>query len=275
VSHTIDPPTEAGMPFYMNTAGGRLFAVHHSPRAVDSSLPAVVCCYPFGQETLRAHRAFRQLAVRLARRGQHTLRFDYHGSGDSSGESGEGNLDRWEMDIEAAAAELKSRACVRALGLVGLRLGAALAATVAARRLDLDHVVLWEPVVSGREYLEEIEISHARLLEDRGLVAERGADGGRTTEVLGFPLTPTMQRGLEGIDLLRLARAPGKRILILEHGERATTRALGHRLGGLGARVDYECVPEAPVWERRDMDQAVIPPRTLERIVGWLSRGTE
>ena len=73
------------------------------------------------------------LLEQLAAQGWHVLRFDYFGTGDSAGEFDEADLTGWEADIEQALDELLDMAGARKVALVGLRLGATLAARVAAR----------------------------------------------------------------------------------------------------------------------------------------------
>ena len=71
---------------------------------VLAELGAVLCA-PWGQEYMRTHRALRQLATQLDRAGIHVFRFDYFGTGDSSGDSDAGTPLRWIEDIRSAADE--------------------------------------------------------------------------------------------------------------------------------------------------------------------------
>ena len=73
---------------------------------------------------MRTHWAFRKLAGFLAREGFHVLRFDYYGTGDSAGDYHESNIGQWLADIHEAADELKDRADVRDISVVGLQCGA-------------------------------------------------------------------------------------------------------------------------------------------------------
>src|SRR5919201_1417748 len=97
----------------------------------------IVLCYPGPQEYNVAHLAFRKLAGLLARRGWHVLRFDYRGTGDSAGASDEGDPTLWIQDLRAAVAELKDIAGISAVSVVGLRLGAAVAALDCAQGLSV------------------------------------------------------------------------------------------------------------------------------------------
>jgi alpha/beta superfamily hydrolase len=69
----------------------------------------------------------RLLAKQLSDAGLHVLRFDYHGTGDSSGEVGAGQFDVWVNDVALAADELLEISGVDSLTVVGLRTGAQLA----------------------------------------------------------------------------------------------------------------------------------------------------
>lgn len=268
VTRNIRAPGPA-RPQHLAAPAGPLFAVHHEPASRESARLAVVCCGPFGQEYLRAHRAFYQLAMRLSRAGAHALRFDYYGTGDSWGESHEGDLIRWRSDVVVAATALEASTQLP-VALVGLRLGATLAALAAAHRRGIERLVLWEPIVCGRDYLDELARAHRDLLADRKLDARTVAEQDGTTEVLGFPMAPALRHTLADLDLLTLPVRPAPSILIIENDPRPELDDLSERLRALGAQVDRAHLPEPPIWERREMDQSVVPPRTLDHIVSWL-----
>ena len=260
-------------PQHIATERGTLFAVHHVPAGRSPASTGVVCCYPSGQEYLRAHRAFSQLALRLSREGAHVLRFDYHGTGDSSGQSHDGALERWTADILAAVDWLRAVGDVTRISLVGLRLGATLATRAALCGGGIDRLVLWEPVVSGRSYLGEVAGAHRALLLDRGVDAH-GPELTGSDEILGFPMRPALRRDIESVDLLALPKAPAPHVLLVEQHPRAELEQLARTLEALGARVDQARAAEPRVWERGlgDKDQSLIPPQTLDHIVRWFRR---
>jgi pimeloyl-ACP methyl ester carboxylesterase len=129
-----------------------LFGFYHAPLSALSRDVGVVLCNPLGHEAMCAHRTYRHLAERFAASGVAALRFDYHGTGDSSGEPEEPErVAAWIKGINAAVAELRARAGVGRTVLFGVRFGATLASWVAAERGDIDDLVLWAPFSSGRE----------------------------------------------------------------------------------------------------------------------------
>lgn len=184
-----------------------LASVHHTPRLRPRGV-AVLLCNPFGEEAVRAHRAYRVLARRLDEAGYPTLRFDYAGTGDSSGEVGEFGLDHWLEDIAAAAAALREATGQSRIAVIGLRLGGTLAALAAQRGLLRPaHLLLWDPVVDGAAYLRDLERAHRDYLrEELGDAAPADA-GGSLTEVLGTPIDTALRAALSAIDLA--AAPPG------------------------------------------------------------------
>ena len=137
------------MPFYFGTRERHLFGVYDPARTTGRSARAAVICHPWGDEQIHAYRTLRQLASRLSQAGFHVLRFDYYGTGDSAGHTGDNDLPGSCSDIETAMAELREMTGVGKLTLVGLRLGASLAAKVAATCADdLETLVLWDPLAA-------------------------------------------------------------------------------------------------------------------------------
>ncbi len=116
----------------------------------------VLLCQPVGHEYMCSYRAFRVLASHLANAGFPVLRFDYEGSGDSvAAAENSQSVPTWTSNISTAADELIRRSNCEKIVLVGLRLGASLAAIAAASRTDVDSLVLWSPCTTGRSFLRQ------------------------------------------------------------------------------------------------------------------------
>jgi pimeloyl-ACP methyl ester carboxylesterase len=248
-------------PFFFGTRQRRLFGLYTPGHAGGPAARAAVLCHPWGQEYLRAHRSMRRLGDLLTRADVHVLRFDYFGTGDSAGDLAGADLAGWQGDIDLAIDELRDTTGVAQVGLVGLRLGATLAAAAAARRPDdVDRLVLWDPVVQGQEYAAEL----SRL-------APGGADGDGTVEVLGFPLTERMAREIRAVDLLELVPRLPERTFVV-----ASQRLASH--GALRAALEqsrrsgtaFEEIPSPPAWtEEGNIGVGAIPVSVLQRIAQW------
>jgi pimeloyl-ACP methyl ester carboxylesterase len=175
-------------PLYLGTQERRLFALYEPAAAKDRRSRAAVLCHPWGAEYVYAHRTMRQLAVRLSACGFHTLRFDYFGTGDSGGEDSEANPAAAEADVESAIEGLRDIVGAARVTLIGLRLGATLAARAAVRRQEnVEALVLWDPIV-----LPEEAAAMTRSLPARTLVMltdTRAVDfTGVTAESMSAPI---------------------------------------------------------------------------------------
>lgn len=247
-------------PIYFGTSAEPLFGVYHPSRAKGPATLGVVLCAPWGQEYMRTHRAYRQLATQLTRAGVHVFRFDYFGTGDSVGASDAGTPLRWIEDIRSAADELKDNAGIEQIGFVGLRLGATLAAAAADGRDDVKRLVLWDPVLDGGEYVTEL-LTHA---DDGATEALAG--------VHGFPVTATMKRELPGLKLAALVRKGGPETLVVVSEEKAEYSAMVRQAAAGGAPVTLRHIASAGNWE--DMDRlgaALLPQQIIRGIVSWLA----
>jgi pimeloyl-ACP methyl ester carboxylesterase len=200
---------------------------------------AVLLCYPGVQEYNTAHWAFRRLASMLARDGFHVLRFDWSGTGDSWGETTDGTIETWLGDIEAAVEEARDASGARAIALVGMRLGAAIAALACSRGLSAQTLVLWEPVVRGTDYIDELEVlderENLRLLHH----VRRARD-----ELVGFPFSRTLRRSIAQLDLFESLPVGAKRVAIVVGQERPDFRELGDAFERAGLDSRYVYAPE-------------------------------
>jgi uncharacterized protein len=260
-------------PVYFGTGERRLFGLYTPAQAAASGGRSIVLCHPWGQEYLRAHRSMRRLATMLAGSGFHVFRFDYYGTGDSDGDATSGDLSGWTDDIESAIAELRDTTGASRVVLAGIRLGGALAASVAARNPRLvESLILWDPVLSGPEYLSELARDAAPYPERGARLSHRRVHVDGEWEVRGFPVTERLARDIETVDVIRLtADLPEKTFIISSHGQPSHV-LLKSALSSHNHPAIMEEVVGAPAWlEERDLGAGVIPVKVLHRIVSWLT----
>lgn len=204
-----------------------LGALHH-PRRLRARTAAVLLCNPFGEEASRAHRIYRVLAMQLERAGYACLRFDYRGTGDSAGASEDASIADWVADIGRAADELRRASGSAQLVLVGLRLGATLAAMASAGGLAVRHLIAWDPVLDGRGYLDELTTQHAAYLRDE--IGDDWQPHPGAVEALGFPLTPALTAELAAIDLAAITPRAELLTVVSSRGATPSPWPRAHRI---------------------------------------------
>jgi pimeloyl-ACP methyl ester carboxylesterase len=211
----------------------------------------------------------RRMANLLSEEGFAVLRFDYYGTGDSSGQSGEGNVAQWKDDIRTAYYELTDMAGTRSISIVGTRLGAALACQSAAEGLRIRDLVLWDPVVDGKKYMEELRCLHdtLQLNNQLGSLSSHEADW-----LLGYRFPAEMREGIGAINLLSLRPGECERLFLIVSEERPDYRALSDRLAEGSKRFEYDFVPDASLWSsNEDFDQALLVNEILRKVISLLA----
>jgi pimeloyl-ACP methyl ester carboxylesterase len=260
-------------PFYFGTSRRPLFGVYHPPRTRAPRATGVVLCYPLWQEYMRAHRAFRQLAILLSKAGFPVLRFDYFGTGDSGGDGESGDVAQWVTDVRTAIDELKDTAGVRSVTLVGLRIGAVLAAMAPADRTDVDRVVLWDPVIDGAGYVDDLIASLARDVAAGEAPAADAA--GDVLGIKGFPLTRSMRDALCAVNLQSLTPVPAGRLSVIVSEEREEYAGFHRSLVQRGARAELRVVPSAGNWGEVDRwGSALLPQAIIQGIVACIDEAS-
>lgn len=190
----------AETPFFFAREDARLFGILHAPQGPAKPL-AFVMSHPFGEEKLWSHRVFVSCARALAERGHAVLRFDYCGAGDSSGMSADTSLATHRVDLQAAIRTLEERMpSVERIGLIGLRLGASFAALLLeaagdSPRLRSAPLVLWDPILDGDSYFQELLRSnlstqlavYGKVIDNREVLTAR-IRAGETVNVDGYEI---------------------------------------------------------------------------------------
>lgn len=193
---------------FFGTAQRNLFGILQRPTQ-GAQRAGVILCNAFGQEAIRAHRMMRVLAERLVRQGHPVLRFDYFGSGEAMGEDVDADLEGWTKDLLTADSELRQRTGVNQTIWMGMRLGATVALKASQQAPSgLKCLILWDPVIDGKRYLEHLRERHVAVLESAFSVKQRPAPSqialkpaSYLDEAIGAAVSPAMRQQLITLSL--------------------------------------------------------------------------
>ena len=191
----------------------------------------VVLVEPPAYEGMCAHWAFARLSTRLAAQGFAVLRVDLLGTGDSADLAEDAPVvDAWQRSVHEACDAARAWSAGAPLSLLGLRLGATLAAAVAAARDDVQALVLLDPSASGRTWLREQKaLALTSGVGIGGPAVEDTDDGGQS--ILGYRYSPHTQATLSALKLDALPRPGAPAVLVIHRDDRPldakALRALG------------------------------------------------
>lgn len=244
-------------PFYFGRSDRRLFGIYDAPAAAGTVKRAAILCQPWGPEYLYAHRTMRQLALKLAAEGIHALRFDYFGAGDSGGEAIDLDLQGCEADLETAIDEVRDMAGSVRITLIGLRLGASIAARVAIKpSVAVDSLVIWDPIMSGAQYLQQLGVA---------------PDATPPVEALGVRLSTTMLRDLKALTLGPALPPDLPRTLMLLTDPAQPHRAVAPtNRDSATALHTIEFREDVCPWLESTANMGLAPYSAIQRIVTWL-----
>ena len=193
---------------------GTRFCVSHPPADGSARERGVVYVHPFGEEMNKSRRMAALQCRRLAAAGYAVLQIDLYGCGDSAGGFADARWPIWKRDVHAAVEWLRQRGSA-AITLWGLRLGATLAADVTRDgSAGVERLVMWQPVVSGEQYLTQfLRLQLAAEMLSAG-AAQSGVQElraalarGEMLEIGGYELHPELALAIGSLKLAELIPA--------------------------------------------------------------------
>jgi alpha-beta hydrolase superfamily lysophospholipase len=246
--------------------------MYHTPAAASRAPEfGVVLCNPIGYEAMSVHRSYRHLAEQVSARGQVALRFDYDGTGDSAGRSDDpGRVRAWLESIRTAVAYVRAVSGVRRVALVGVRFGATLATLVSLEDAEIDRVVAWAPVVSGRAQMRELRAFR--------MIKRQSAPTDGSEEVAGYYFSRETLADLAAIDTTSAGSGSTlerpKRVLVLSQtaGPRGAPddAKLVAWWKARGAHPTLAADEGYGAMMREDPYDGVVSGATISNIVTWL-----
>lgn len=257
---------------YFGDSASALFGVWSQPSGGTEHDHGVVLCPPIGQEHVRTHWALRQVSAALCRAGFHCLRFDWFGVGDSAGELRDASLARWREDLANAVQELRDTAGVQRISVVGLRVGATIAA-LAAAELSPTSLVLWDPIVEGRAYVTALGRLTRLLVADRfrywNLDAERRTLG--AAELVGFDFGAKLLAELEQLDLGGGEMIPEVPLCLVRSSADPTLQRFGTRLTAGQREVTVHDTELQAGWTNpEEVERLLLPGDAIRALTAFL-----
>ncbi len=253
--------------------GHVLRGVVHQP--AQDPVAGLVFVHPFAEEKKCSHRVLVEAARAASDMGCAVLRFDLRGCGDSDGDFADATLDGWREDLRAALAYGRAELPCDKLGLLGLRLGGALAAELAETELDLVCPAVWEPVVDGARYLS---LTMRRSMMRKKLTAHEGGDeapeeedepGETEIDFDGYLVPAEVQAEISAIDLLAEPKAFPGPALVLNLSPRSKVAVPMEELASLYVSGEAQVVRQEPIWSTVGL---VDPAATLSITSEWMRR---
>jgi predicted ATP-grasp superfamily ATP-dependent carboligase/alpha-beta hydrolase superfamily lysophospholipase len=257
-------------PAYIGSSASPLFTVLHSDATALPRNCIAVICPPLGYEYTHSHRSVRHLADALARNGIPALRLDYQGTGDSPGSDLDPDrLSHWLQSIRLAVAAARAMRSDAKVCLLGIRLGATLAAIIAAE-VEIDWLVMWFPATSGRRYVREQQVVAKSMQTGE-------SEEGSTVQAAGFMLTQQTMDELKTIDLLKMQnKVPNKTpvdTLLIQRDDLSDDNSLRDHLVQKGGSVDtITCPGFAEMIAQPILTQ--VPIAAIDTTVNWLMQHT-
>jgi exosortase A-associated hydrolase 2 len=201
--------------FFIDASFGQRFCVFHPPVGNVPMRGGLVYIHPFAEELNRCRRMAYLQARAFAQVGYAVLMVDLHGCGDSSGDFGDATWDIWLDDVKLARQWLEQRVG-GPVWLWGMRAACLLVAQAIASDPRPVHALLWQPVLSGRQHLQQLlRLKLAgQIVQSPVAKSDKGRSGtdallaqlelGHSLEIAGYVLSPALAKGL-GLATLQLS----------------------------------------------------------------------
>lgn len=270
----MDTPIPASA-FYLQPDSDPVFALFHEAAQARPDATAVLICPPFGWDDICSYRPRRTWAEYLAEAGHPTLRFDFPGTGDSSGTPRDPDrVPAWSQAVASAASWLRESTGCRRVAAIGMGLGGLMVCKAIADGASIDEIVLWAAPARGASFVRETRAF--ALMED----TDAGDLDAQRPELLpegfiwagGYALSAETSGALGQLDLTKLALPPSsspRRALLLDRDGIAADQRLRDHLESQDVAVTV--APGPGYGAMGPMPHKAVPPlEVFSRVLEWI-----
>ncbi len=200
----VERVVPAPIPEFILSQHRQLYTVLQTPTVEKNNGIGLLIVPSLSNEQRRSQRPFRLLMQNLAKQGYTTLRFDWTGTGNSSGTGSDiHSLDQWSTDIRDAMHRL-SENCSE-VNVVAVRAGALITANTDLSPQLVKQRYYWDPVTSGHQWLQEVTQLQKGIVSDTyRFLRERRIDIKNLTEFAGLTITKELQAKFRQHDMHEL-----------------------------------------------------------------------
>ncbi|MDA3924162.1 MAG: alpha/beta hydrolase [Kiritimatiellae bacterium] len=175
---------------------------------------AVIMLSPFAEERKGTLPLFLQIGRKLHAENIATLIFDWHGSGDSSGDFESATPEQFRNDFKAALTWLRTTLPDMPVTAIGVRLSATLLTQIAADIPYLENIVLISPT-TGFEFIRQLlqrrmvndMVAYGKAIESRASLLER-LKKGESIDLDGYIFSASFHSWIEGISISNIQHPP-------------------------------------------------------------------
>lgn len=256
--------------FFLDATVGQRFCLLHEPAVGQAVLGQVIYVHPFAEEMNAARRMAALQSRAFAQAGFVVLQIDLLGCGDSSGDFEDASWDAWLQDLALAQRWMQQR-WHGPMWWWGVRAGGLLAAQACRTNAVPAQLLLWQPVLSGEQHLNQFlrlqmagDIARGEPSRGTAPLTQLLAQG-ESVEVAGYRVSGTLSQGMAQADLEGFPS--GSQIICLELGsptddgrglspalsgqlqrwQQAGCTATGHLCEGAAFWQMLEC-PDSEAW---------------------------
>ena len=261
---------------FINGQAGRLFAVYWP--AAQATGKALLHVPAFAEEMNCARHAVAVQAQAFAEQGWSVLVVDVFGSGDSAGEFEAARWQTWRDDIVSAYQWLQQQGADN-IALWGLRGGALLALDlIHHQQLPVSPLLLWQPVLSGRQWLQQwlrLRVTSGRF---NGTATETVAgllqrlDEGETLEIAGYALSPALSAALLRLDAVQQLPPPSCAVAVVSlvsHANMPLPATYADYLQRLPLGSQHTTVIGDAFWAGPAPINAALMAASLQQVAAW------
>lgn len=166
--------------FFLEKKDKRIYCVEYLPRHDYSKNHGVILCRPIWGERIRTRRIFTNLARTLSVEGFSVITCDYFGDGNSGGETLDMSYSGMVDNIILLHEYMQSEYQIPGFSLVGFLVGSNIAMDAQYRILDLERMILFEPLLSPIDKMKEAlranlssqMVVHKKIIKNRDELIE-------------------------------------------------------------------------------------------------------